>query len=251
MKKFQKNNVSWLEFPRLQAIATVRHAVFLRHGGNSPAPWDSLNLANNVGDDEKWVETNRSTIQSILQAKRLVSCLQEHKTKALFIQEESDLSIAGTADILFTDKIGIALSIQHADCQAAIFYDPRHHALAVVHAGWRGSAANIYSAAVSGMQQRWDSRPSELIAAIGPSLGPCHAQFIHWRSELPEELWPFQCAPDYFDFWALSQTQLIQCGLKENNIEIARICTFCQAQDFFSYRRCSLTGRHATVAMLL
>lgn len=250
MKKYQKDNVQWLEFPRLQAFNNVRHAVFLRHGGCSTSPWDSLNFSNNVGDSEERVKKNHSIIHSILQTDRLISCKQEHKTNAVVV-EDYHPPIAVTADILFTDKIGIALSIQHADCQATIFYDPRHHALALVHAGWRGSAANIYSIAVAGMQKRFDSRPNELIATIGPSLGPCHAQFVHWRHELPTKLWPFQRAPDYFDFWAFSHRQLTQCGLERNNIEIAKICTFCQAADFFSYRRSPITGRHATVAMLL
>ena len=141
--------------------------------------------------------------------------------------------------------------IKHADCQAAIFYDPVHKALANVHCGWRGNVKNIYRVAVQKMKFTFGTNPKDLLVGISPSLGPDHSEFIHYQTEWPEEFWRFQVRPNYLDLWAIARDQLEQCGLLPHHIEVAGICTFANPQDFFSHRRDKITGRHATVAMLL
>ena len=141
-----------------------------------------------------------------------------------------------TADSSVTSVPNLALIVKHADCQPCLFFDPEHAAIGVAHSGWKGSCLNIYRSTIEFMQSQFDTKPEELIACIGPSLGPCHAEFIHWRNEFPAFFEPF-CLPDNrFDFWAISQHQLEACGVKPEHIEIAKICTRCHPESFCSYR---------------
>jgi len=100
------------------------------------------------------------------------------------------------------------------------------------------------------LQENFGSRPPDLLVGISPSLGPCCAQFINYRQELPPEFWPYQIRPDYFDLWRLSQDQLQAQGVRPEQIQLAGLCSRCQAADFFSYRRDRHTGRNATVIAL-
>lgn len=240
---------SWLQFNLLSQVANVRHATFLRGGGFSPSPWNSLNVSDRQGDQKELVDANRKLIANFFSVDTLVTSHQEHKSNAVYIDHPSQE--AGYADILLTDKKQIALTILHADCQAAILFDLKNNGLALVHAGWRGNVADIYATAIDCMKDRWRTDPKDLIACVSPSLGPCHSEFINWREELPPSFWPFQISPNYFDLWEITFSQLKKCGVKEEHIEIARKCTYCDEKDFFSFRRAKITGRNATVAMLL
>jgi copper oxidase (laccase) domain-containing protein len=83
--------------------------------------------------------------------------------------------------------------------------------------------------------------PNTLLAVISPSLGPCCAEFIHYRKELPTWMHAYQIRPHYFDFWAISRQQLIDAGVLPAHIDVATICTCCNPQ-FFSYRRATKTS---------
>jgi copper oxidase (laccase) domain-containing protein len=98
--------------------------------------------------------------------------------------------------------------------------------------------------------ERFGCRPQDLVAALGPSLGPCCAEFRNYREEFPPELWPYQVRPAYFDLWALSRDQLQAAGLKSQQIDIAGLCTRCRGEEFFSYRRDRITGRQGAVIAL-
>lgn len=150
-----------------------------------------------------------------------------------------------------TDEKNVGLMIKHADCQAAIFYDPLHHAVANVHCGWRGNVKNIYREIVEAMGQRYGSRPQDLLVGISPSLGPQASEFRNYIKELPKSFWEFQIKPLYFDLWEISKQQLMGCGILSHHIEIAKICTFSTPEDCFSYRREKRSGRHATIVALL
>lgn len=153
-------------------------------------------------------------------------------------------------DGLMTQTEGLGLSILHADCQAAIFFDPKQKVIANIHCGWRGSRDNFYKKTVSTFQKFFQTDPKDLRVCISPSLGPEFAEFRHYETELPKEFLPFQVKPGYFDFWAISRWQLQESGVVDAHIEIASMCTFSDKQNFFSYRREKITGRHATVVAL-
>jgi YfiH family protein len=173
----------------------------------------------------------------------VISSRQLHGTEINRISsKEANEAIAG--DGLITNISGLSLMIKHADCQAALFYDPIKKAIANVHSGWRGSVQNIYQKTVEKMKQEYGSKPEDILVGISPSLGPEAAQFINYKTEIPKSLWKFQIKPLYFDFWAISEMQLTSAGILPDHIEIARQCTFSNEQDFFSHRRNPATGRH-------
>jgi YfiH family protein len=223
------------------------HGVFNRYGGVSPEPWESQNVTFGLGDDPQNVRTNREAIKKNLSCLKLVSAKQVHGSKVCIIKEnpERDLEVEGY-DALVTNVQGLGLMIQQADCQAVMLYDHAKKVVGIAHAGWRGSVANIIASTVSAMSDAFATDPVDLIAAISPSLGPCCAEFVNYRSELPVSLHDYQVSPDYFDFWAISRDQLCKAEIRPKNIHIEEICTCC-CHDYFSYRRDKKTGRLASV----
>jgi hypothetical protein len=100
------------------------------------------------------------------------------------------------------------------------------------------------------MKAEFGCDPSLLRAAIGPSLGPCCAEFVTYREIFPESFRAFMTRDNYFDLWAVSRSQLLEAGLEDGHIESARWCTRCRTDLFYSHRGEGRTGRSATVVML-
>ncbi|MBI4644276.1 MAG: laccase domain-containing protein [Deltaproteobacteria bacterium] len=238
--------------PLLAAFPEVLHGFFTRRGGVSPEPFHSLNLSFTVGDQGPLVVHNRDLVQQALGLNGLVSATQVHGCRAFLVTAGNPASPAEIpdSDILLTQQRGLGLLIKQADCQAVMLYDPGRRVAANVHCGWRGQVANILREAVTRLQERFGCRPQDLVAALGPSLGPCCAEFRNYREEFPPELWPYQVRPTYFDLWALSRDQLQAAGLKSQQIDIAGICTRCRDEEFFSFRRDRITGRQGAVIAL-
>jgi YfiH family protein len=225
----------------------VIHGMYNRHGGISPAPWDSNNVSYGLGDSSDNVSANREKIKGGQGYKHLVSARQIHSSRVYCVSDEpaGDLEIDGY-DALITSLRGLGLMIQQADCQAVMLYDPVIQAAGIAHVGWRGSVANIIAETVFAMSQTFSTESVDIIAAISPSLGPCCAEFVNYHSELPAALHGYQVRPNYLNFWDISRDQLCAAGVRPENIHIAEICTCCN-HDFFSYRRDRDTGRFASV----
>jgi len=228
-------------------LAGIFHGTFTRRGGISPAPWDSLNVSFELGDSERNIRTNRETIKKTFKINRLLSAKQVHGSEVQVITEQpaTDLEFDGY-DALITNVTDIGLMVQHADCQAVLLYDPLARAVAIIHVGWRGSVVNIIRVTIETMTRTFGSCPANLLAAISPSLGPCCAEFIHYRMELPVTLHSYQVKANYFDFWSISCDQLCRAGVLAENITVAKQCTVCN-DDYFSYRRDKNTGRCASI----
>lgn len=238
------------EIHRLEAIfpgESVTHGFFSRHGGVSTGDFASLNVGLHVGDETAHVLENRERIKRHLGLPHLVTAKQVHGDRIHRVtggnQEPGEVE---GCDALLTNEPGIGLLVQHADCQAVLLHDPRQQAVANIHAGWRGSVLNIIAKTIGVMQKHFDTDPADLLAGISPSLGPCCAEFVNYRQELPPALHPYQVRENHFDFWAISRDQLQATGVQKENIAIVGICTRCNA-DFFSYRRQKQTGRCGSV----
>jgi hypothetical protein len=202
------------------------------------------------GEDEAAnVEENRRRIFAALGIKKYASCRQIHGSGVAVVSDES--SLIAECDAMITQKTDLALMILHADCQAAILYDPVRGALGNVHSGWRGNVKNIYAATIQKMAQVFGSKPQDLLVGISPSLGPDNSEFKNYRTEFPREFWEFQVRPEYFDLWAIARYQLEQCGVLSHHIQIAEICTYANPADYFSYRRDKIIGSHATLARII
>lgn len=250
MIRKNQNGVHWLEFEHLANCPRLRHGVFLRHGGDSQGSYASLNLCDTVGDNPAHVKANIGKAAEIMHASNLIGSRQVHGKDICLVPPKAYLDMP-PCDALATPYSNVGLMIRHADCQAAIFYDPIQHVLANVHCGWRGSVQNIYAETIRFLQVKFGSDPENLLVGISPSLGPENAEFINYRDELPEDFWPYQNKPNYFDFWAISEMQLMKCGILKEHIEIARICTYANSEDCYSYRRTKIRGGHGTIAILI
>lgn len=236
-----------LTFSEFSNYPSLVHGIFNRHGGVSPPPYDSLNISYGVDDDSQRVKANRERIKQRLGVGILISGRQVHGSQVQVIKEKpgKDMEIAGS-DAFITDVHGVGLMIQQADCQAVMLFDPQRRVVANIHCGWRGSVANIICTTIRVMTEEFATNPSHLVAAISPSLGPCCAEFVHYEQELPGHFHPFQVKSNYFDFTAISRSQLQESGVKPANISATAICTVCDP-NWFSYRREKKTGRFCSV----
>jgi YfiH family protein len=245
------DGLKYYRSPLFAALPGVEHGFFTRQGGVSSGNYHSLNVSPAVGDRRELVAENQRLLQQALGVQTLASVAQVHGDQAAVItamdQSQTDLP---EADILVTTVPGVGLLIKQADCQAVMVYDPVRRLVANVHCGWRGHVHNILAKTVALLQRRFGSRPQDLFAAIGPSLGPCCAEFRNFRREFPPTLWDYQVRPNYFDLWRLSRDQLLTAGLQPEHLDFAGLCTRCDGADFFSYRRDQVTGRQGAVIAL-
>ena len=248
MIKKEKNGLCWFEFDLLQSCPHVKHGCFTRLGGTSCSPFASLNVGLVENENPSSVFENRKKIQKILVGNgTLIDCNQVHGSDLTCITTTP----SSPCDGLITHQPNTTLLIKHADCQAALFFDPEHNVIANVHAGWRGSVQNIYAKTVHTLHTTYGTNPHLLLACISPSLGPDHAEFINWQKELPPSFSSFQKRPNYFNFWKISRMQLLECGLLPEHVEIASLCTYELKDLFFSHRRDKgITGRNATCIAL-
>lgn len=223
-----------------------RHGFFNRHGGISRGLHASLNVGHRVGDDPVAVAANRQVVKNMLGAKVLLSAHQTHGVNVVSLREDpaDDLEV-DDADALITDRQGVAVMVQTADCQPILLHDPGRKVVAAVHSGWRGSVQNILQETVAAMSHEFGCHPVGIRAAIGPSLGPCCAEFINHKQELPDAFNAYRDAGSNFDFWKISVMQLKQAGLLEANIDVIGICSKC-SPDHYSYRGSSAQGEQAT-----
>lgn len=248
------------EFRLFGNRADIVHSVFTRSGGTSSHPFDSLNVGFNSGDAPKNIVRNRELILSKMGMKSVVFLNQIHGDDVKIIKQgDAELSLRfeqgkdiHTADAVITDRKNLALLIQVADCQSVMLYDPQKGVIANIHSGWRGSVNNIIGRCVVQMQDEFGCRPDDMLAGISPSLGPCCAEFIHYKREIPERLWRYKAeTKPYFNFWKMSEDQLTKAGLHKENIETMAICTKCRTDEFYSYRGEKITGRFACVISMV
>ncbi|MCL2337739.1 MAG: peptidoglycan editing factor PgeF [Firmicutes bacterium] len=264
----QAAGLSFLTIPAFTAAGVVGHAFTTRGGGSSPAPFNSLNLDFKVGDDPKHVLGNRDKVCRLLGAglDRLLAAEQVHGDRVLDV----DLTHAGCGarsredalpgvDALVTATPGLLLSSYYADCVPLFFLDPRRLVIALAHAGWRGSVLRIGAKTVRRMVEHYGCRTGDILAAIGPSIGPCCYEVD--QAVLDEV---DKCLPDVSDCvkpgrpgrWqldlpALNRRILLQAGIRAENITLAGYCTACRQDLFFSYRgQGGRTGRMASLLML-
>lgn len=242
-----------LQFTHLSRQAGLAHGITTREGGVSRPPHDRLNLSFAGTDAAEAVSANRRRLRAALGAGRLVFLRQVHGATVLPLRNTPPEGggPVGTADAVVTNQAGLMLTILVADCQAVLLFDPRRRVAANVHSGWRGSIVDIIGATLAVMVDDYGCRPADILAGVGPSLGPCCAEFVNYRKEIPESLWNYRVNANHFDFWALSHDQLTAAGVASANIRLAGICTRCHSDRYFSYRAGHQTGRFAAVIGML
>jgi YfiH family protein len=243
-----------------KAHLAMVHAVFTRLGGVSVSPFATLNVGRSVGDDAAAVAENHARIYEHLamDASRIATAGQVHSNRVAVVTARDGGRMFPNTDGLVTDEPGMALMLRFADCQPILLYDPVHYALGLAHAGWRGVAQGVALRVIERMEEAFGSHPSELIAGLGPAIGPCcytvgHDVAAAMGYALPD--WGQAMTPDGEDEWRLdlpaaNAQQLAAAGIR--TIEQANLCTACHRDEFFSHRaEGGRTGRFAVVAYLL
>lgn len=254
MIQLSDNGLQLYNFTNMSACPGLAHGVFSRLGGGSRPPFDSLNMSAGVGDDADTVNHNRQAAAACLGNAPIIFLNQIHKDDILVFPKDGpapDPLRKRRGDAMITDRTGLLLAVKLADCQGVILHDPDKKVVAAVHSGWRGSVVNIIGKTVARMQAGFGCVPEKILAGVGPSLGPCCAEFVNYKNELPEHFWKYRDERNHFDFWKISRDQMTAAGLPEKNIEIAGICTSCRTDLFYSYRKEGRTGRFTAVVGLM
>jgi YfiH family protein len=270
-----------LEIPALSKLPWLIHAFSTRPGGVSALEGENLlNLGFTDWDTRENVQENRRRFQAALGASGLplIALKQFHSDVVHSFDTAPTDPCRGDATI--TDRPNLLLAVQTADCVPILFVDPKKRAVAAIHAGWRGTLARIAAKTIGKMQMHFGTNPPDLLAAIGPSIGPCCYEV---GTEVATQfLSQFADAPDYFDEFRTgdepnpiqwlnmmppghqpppkgvlldlpkaNRSQLLAAGLRPRNIHTIDLCTACRPDLLFSYRKeGSASGRLMSVIAL-
>lgn len=238
----------------------LTHAIFARHGGVSAGPWASLNMSISVGDSRENVRENRErAFRAVgLPPDSVADLWLVHSADVVAAEAPRDLNAdAARADVIITDRPDVTLFLRFADCVPVLLYDPVRRAAGLVHAGWRGSLLKAAAAAVRALAERYGSRPQDLIAGIGPSIGPCHYEVGPEVAAQTRAVFDGRAAGllidvggrTHLDLWAANAEALRAAGVGQ--IEVGGVCTACRTDDFFSHRgERGQTGRFGALLAL-
>ena len=157
-----------------------------------------------------------------------------------------------TCDALITDKRNTPLMIMSADCIGILFYDPSHRAIGVAHAGRNGTFLEIAKNTVESLKKNYNTNPKDIIVQMGPSIQKCcYEVSVEMADIVSNNFGEEFVSGRYIDLQGINKKQLLDLGVKQENINISDICTKCQGKDFFSYRNDSSCGRFAGIISLL
>ena len=248
-----ENGVTFFQSDGIAAAGGAAHGFSTRLGGVSQGMWASLNLGVSRGDDPDHVRaTYRRFFAAIgADAGRFAMSSQVHGA-AVRCVTTADLhadpydKVGYEADGLMTDLPGVALVIYSADCIPILFYDPARRVVAAVHAGWRGTAAGIATAAVERMGEVYGCRPEDILAAIGPGIGPdCfethedvpNAMTAALSTAVLRHIKIKENGKFTVDLKAINAMRLEQAGLEPEHIAVSTLCTASHPELFWSHRK--------------
>ena len=216
----------WFDSPGLV------HGFSTRRGGVSLPPYDSLNLGLNTDDRPESIEENvrRFCGAMGIRRERIAFTKQVHGDR---VQAVHASGVVVDTDALITDTPGLILAVQVADCVPVFLFDPVRKAAGIAHAGWKGSVLGIAAKAILSMSESFGSRPENLQACIGPSIGPCCYEV---GAEMVERFPPEYLNGNKLDLWRYNLDLLIRTGIQSANATVSGLCTRCQTDWFFSHR---------------
>ena len=231
------------------------HTITDRYGGVSQKPYDSLNLVLHVGDRVKDVLENRIRVSEKygFSIKNLIYMNQIHSNRVVKIEHSMDNRIDG-CDALVTNERKIPLMVMVADCIPILFYDPVQKAIGVAHAGRNGTFLGIAQKTILKMQECYDCKVEDIMVGLGASIQSCCYEVGKDLADIctknfGEGFVMIKEEKYYLDLQALNRAQLLELGIKKENIETLSTCTACD-ENYFSYRREGKTGRFAGFIMI-
>ena len=252
----------WRKLDGVQALvcAPLEEAGFVngfstRGGGTSPMPEHALNLAGFNEDTAENILENRRRFLKLFPSGAagwaLAGCWQVHGAEVRLINDLAEAKPAEDArgDTIYCDAIvssarGVLAGVKTADCVPILIGDPATGAFAAVHAGWRGTLAEVALKALGRMTKEYGTRPQDVRVAIGPAAGACCYEVGTDVIDAFKNIFPTQ---DLFtatreqhaciDLLKSNREQLLAAGVAAERINIAPLCTMCRTDLFFSYRR--------------
>lgn len=228
------------QFPDLAVAESTRH------GGVSPAPYQSLNLGWSTEDAPENTAENRRRFAEALGFGELqmASSHQVHGNEVLKVMSPGRYD---GYDALITQEPGILLAVSVADCVPVLIYDPANKAIAAIHAGWRGAATGIVAKTIAQMHSEFQTNPADCFAFIGTCIDECSFEVnVDVADHFAEDFkrWDPALNKFFVDLKNANKSQLLTAGLSENRIEISPFSTVIHNEDYFSHRKeKGITGR--------
>lgn len=254
LKRSIHNNIPVYRFTGLGSCSHLVHFISGREGGVSRGGQSSLNIGFTEEDKRENVLKNRQLLLSEVgvDLSTLTTGEQKHTTHVEVVLENS-IGCGGReretrlpeTDALITALPEVCLMVLAADCVPILLYDTERHVIAAIHAGWRGTVGKITSRVVARMEKEFGCNPKDIRAGIGPSIGKCCfevgeevVEIVRKNLNRWEDL--VESGENHgkynFDLWEANRRELTEAGLCSGYIEVARICTVCNRDRFFSYR---------------
>ena len=252
MHRREENGLVYYQFEAWAAHSDLIHGVFTRLGGVSRPPFATLNLGRGVPDEPSAIDENYRRICAFLGLDRssLVTSYQTHSDHVVVVDDAMAAQLLPATDALVTQSPRVALTLRFADCVPILLFDPVQRAIGIVHAGWKGTLSRIAGKTAEAMAAAFGSRPSNLMAGIGPSIGPCcyevgadvRRQISATFGRVDGLLQPRAGDRVHLDLWAANRRVLEEAGVQD--IETGGLCTSCHRDEFYSHRgEAGVTGR--------
>jgi len=256
----QAKSLRYYTFDSLKKFP-LTHGLFTRQGGVSEEPFAHLNVGSAVGDAADAVQQNISLIFDTFNLSKdsLFDSRLVHGTNAVEAEEMGALGnyAPQDADIILTRDPKTTLFMRYADCIPLLFYDPVQHAVALAHAGWKGTVQRVAATAIEEMKMKYGSQPADLRVAIGPGICVEHyevgsdvlAEVENAFGEDAADLLLSRNGSTYFDLLSANILSLREAGVVE--IEASGLCTASNTDDWFSHRaEGGRTGRFGVLLTL-
>lgn len=256
--------VKYISFPAFEKTGLVKCVFSTRIGGVSKAPYGSLNLGFTTDDKIEIVKENRAKFSEIIKDAFQNKILQIHGNNIIKIEKKIKKdTILGAADAMMTNLPNTPLAILVADCLVIFILDPVKKAIAAMHCGWRGTVQNIIGEALKKMSAEYGTDPKDCLAAISPGIGKCcflvdKDVYDEFKEKGDGSIFLRKIEPSPFsgkysiDLNNINYNLLISSGIKEENISNCKLCTSCEKELFYSYRRDNKdTGRMTGVIFIL
>ncbi len=244
----ERNGVPYLSFPILEKTGLVRHGFSTRLGGVSQGVWASMNISTTRGDHPQAVEENKRRIALAIGVDegKMAFSSQTHTTNVAVVAEENLGESFPETDGMITNVPGICLVTFYADCVPLYFVDTVRKAIGLSHSGWRGTVHKMANVTVRKMQEVFGSNPADLIAAVGPSIcQDCYEVDIDVIRQFQENYIRKDWESLYYrkengkfqlNLWRANELNLLESGIKKENMAVTNVCTCCNPEVMFSHR---------------
>jgi YfiH family protein len=232
----RQDQITFLYSEAIDRITGLVHAFSTRRGERNDFSLGPANSPNPM------VQMNRARFIAAIAAAGwpIIKLKQVHSNIVVDVDDTSAAGEAVEGDAAVTDLPGVMLGVQTADCVPILIADRERRAVAAIHAGWRGTAAGIAEATVRRMTRKFDIDPDNLIAAIGPHIGPCCYEVgedVAARMDQAAIVRMPEFSKPHVDLAAANLAQLVLAGIPQQQIETSSLCTKCRDDLFHSYRR--------------